>query len=116
IKFACKTTSGEIEKLHHRIDVNTLAEKNAEVLAMNEIGLVDVKLTEPMAFDAYSKNKQTGAFIIIDRLSNLTLGAGMIEAALLSEEPKDEQIITGLNDFELELILLLRKHFPQLSK
>jgi len=115
IKFSCKTTTGEIEKLHHRIDVNTLAEKNAELLAMNEIGLVDVSLTEAMAFDVYSKNKQTGAFIIIDRLSNLTVGAGMIEAALVAKVTEEEKI-SGLSDFEHELILLLRKHFPQLSK
>jgi len=115
IKFSCKTTTGEIEKLHHRIDVNTLAEKNAELLAMNEIGLVDVSLTEAMAFDVYSKNKQTGAFIIIDRLSNLTVGAGMIEAALVAKVAEEEKI-SGLSDFEHELILLLRKHFPQLSK
>jgi sulfate adenylyltransferase subunit 1 len=82
---------------------------------MNEIGLVDVKLTEPMAFDAYGKNKQTGAFIIIDRLSNLTLGAGMIEAPLVAEVAPEEEI-AGLSEFEKELILLLRKHFPQLSK
>lgn len=115
IKFSCKTTTGEIEKLHHRIDVNTLAEKNAELLAMNEIGLVDVSLTEAMAFDVYSKNKQTGAFIIIDRLSNLTVGAGMIEAALVAKVAEEEKI-SGLSEFEHELILLLRKHFPQLSK
>jgi len=116
VKFNCKTTSGEIEKLHHRIDVNTLAEKAAEELAMNEIGLVDVKLTEPMAFDNYSKNKQTGGFIIIDRLTNLTVGAGMIDAALLAEKSTENANITGLSAFEHELILLLRKHFPELGK
>lgn len=116
IKFSCKTTSGEVEKLHHRIDVNTLAEKDAEVLAMNEIGLVDIKLTEAMAFDSYSKNKQTGAFVIIDRLTNLTVGAGMIEAALVAEVAAAEQAISGLSEFEHELILLLRKHFPELKK
>lgn len=115
IKFNCKTTSGEIEKLHHRIDVNTLAEKEADMLAMNEIGLVDVKLTEAMAFDSYSKNKQTGGFIIIDRLSNLTVGAGMIESALVAQIVPPEQTVTELSEFERELILLLRKHFPTLN-
>ena len=92
IKFSCKTTSGEVEKLHHRIDVNTLAEKEADVLAMNEIGLVDIKLTEAMAFDSYNKNKQTGGFIIIDRLTNLTVGAGMIESALVAEVVTPEPV------------------------
>lgn len=116
IKFSCKTTSGEVEKLHHRIDVNTLAEKDAEVLAMNEIGLVDITLTEAMTFDSYVKNKQTGGFVIIDRLSNLTVGAGMIESALVAQVTEPELGISGLSEFEQELILLLRKHFPELSK
>ncbi|GGW48687.1 sulfate adenylyltransferase subunit CysN [Alishewanella tabrizica] len=115
-KFNCKTLSGEVEKLHHRIDVNTLAEKEADTLAMNEIGLVDVKLTEPMAFDSYQKNKQTGGFIIIDRLTNLTVGAGMIDNALVADNDNKEPEISGLSAFEHELILLLRKHFPQLSQ
>jgi sulfate adenylyltransferase subunit 1 len=57
-KFTCKVTTGEIEKLHHRIDVNSLMEKDAELLALNEIGLVDIGLTENVAFDTYAKNKQ----------------------------------------------------------
>ena len=116
IKFSCKTTSGEVEKLHHRIDVNTLAEKDAEMLAMNEIGLVDIKLTEAMAFDSYSKNKQTGGFVIIDRLSNLTVGAGMIDSALAADNTENDDAIHGLSAFEYELIMLVRKHFPEFSK
>ncbi|WP_445425037.1 sulfate adenylyltransferase subunit CysN [Alishewanella sp. HL-SH06] len=112
-KFSCKTTTGEISKLHHRIDVNTLAEKSAEVLAMNEIGLVDVNLTETMAFDVSRKNKLTGAFIIIDRFTNLTVGAGMIDAPLVATVAEEEEI-KGLSDFEYELIMLVRKHFPHL--
>jgi sulfate adenylyltransferase subunit 1 len=115
IKFACKTTTGEVEKLHHRIDVNTMVENEAELLALNEIGLVDICLTESMAFDSYLKNKQTGAFIVIDRMSNLTVGAGMVDAALVANaEP--QQTISGLSPFELELVMLLRKHFPQFSQ
>lgn len=116
VKFSCKTTTGEVAVVHHRIDVNTLAEKNAETLNINEIGLVDIHLTEAIAFDAYSKNKQTGAFIIIDRLSNQTVGAGMVEAVLASSDTPADNSITGLSDFEYDLIMLLRKHFPQLGK
>ncbi|MDR7119303.1 sulfate adenylyltransferase subunit CysN [Rheinheimera soli] len=116
IKFSCKTTTGEIEKLHHRIDVNTLMEKDAEMLALNEIGLVDIGLIEHVAFDAYLKNKQTGAFIIIDRLSNLTVGAGMIDSALFTDPPIDKEAVSELSDFERDLIMLVRKHFPDLSK
>jgi sulfate adenylyltransferase subunit 1 len=120
-KFACKLVSGEVAKLHHRIDVNTLEERDAQSLGLNEIGLVDINLTEAVAFDAYLKNKQTGAFIVIDRLTNLTVAAGMVDAALTAQpesqyDPQQEQEITGLSSFELEFIQLLRKHFPELSQ
>lgn len=120
-KFACKLVSGEVARLHHRIDVNTLEERDAQNLGLNEIGLVDINLTEAVAFDAYLKNKQTGAFIVIDRLTNLTVAAGMVDAALAAQpepqyDPQQAQEITGLSSFELEFIQLLRKHFPELSQ
>ncbi|MEX1221484.1 MAG: sulfate adenylyltransferase subunit CysN [Idiomarina sp.] len=110
IKFACKLTRGEVTTLHHRIDVNTMAEQEAGKLELNEIGLVDLQVAEPVVFDAYQKNKQTGAFIIIDRLSNVTVGAGMIEEALT--EGDANTVPTEFSDYELELNAFVRKHFP----
>ncbi|MCH8502314.1 MAG: sulfate adenylyltransferase subunit CysN [Aliidiomarina sp.] len=110
LKFTCKLTSGEIEKVHHRIDVNTLEEVDAGKLELNEIGLVDVKVNEPVAFDAYQVNKQTGGFIVIDRLTNVTVGAGMIDQALKSHEVAAEK--HDYSEFEIELNALVRKHFP----
>ncbi len=78
IKLASKTVSGSVSKLHHRIDVNTLEKSNADALQLNEIGLCDIAVNAPVAFDPYSLSKGTGAFIIIDRLTNITVGAGMI--------------------------------------
>ncbi|MDP4536368.1 sulfate adenylyltransferase subunit CysN [Alkalimonas collagenimarina] len=113
-KFVCKTTGGSIEKLHHRIDVNTLEELDSDLLGLNEIGLVNIQLTEPVAFDAYLKNKHTGAFIVIDRMTNLTVGAGMVDSALIAHiEP--EVSSETLSAFEKDLIALIRQHFPQLS-
>ncbi|MCL5255728.1 MAG: sulfate adenylyltransferase subunit CysN [Gammaproteobacteria bacterium] len=97
LKFSCKLTSGTIERVHHRIDVNTLAEESANALALNEIGVVDVQLNEAVAFDAYSVNKQTGGFIVIDRLSNATVAAGMIDQALPEQTSQRAPIVSKEN-------------------
>jgi sulfate adenylyltransferase subunit 1 len=78
IKLATRNVSGSISKIQHRIDVNTLEHHQAEELKLNEIGLCTVAVNAPVVFDAYKDNKGTGAFIIIDRLTNVTIGAGMI--------------------------------------
>ncbi|WP_258807290.1 sulfate adenylyltransferase subunit CysN [Pseudidiomarina sp. CB1] len=108
IKMGTKFTNGSCEKIHHRIDVNTLEEKDAETLALNEIGTLDFSLQEPVVFDKYKKNAKTGAFIIIDRMTNVTIGAGMVEQPLVekSQQPRD------VSEFERDLNSFVRKHFP----
>ncbi len=86
IKLASKSVSGSISKLHHRININTLDEVEADNLQLNEIGLCDVAVNAPVAFDAYSLSKGTGSFIIIDRLTNITVGAGMIVSGVSGSE------------------------------
>ena len=78
IKLATRSVSGSVALIHHRIDVNTLEHHDAQALQLNEIGSCTVNVNAPVVFDAYKTNKGTGAFIIIDRLSNSTVGAGMI--------------------------------------
>ena len=78
IKLATRNVSGSISKILHRIDVNTLEHHQAQDLKLNEIGLCSVAVNAPVVFDPYNNNKGTGAFIIIDRLTNVTIGAGMI--------------------------------------
>ncbi len=78
IKLATKTITGSISNIHHRIDVNSLEESAASELHLNEIAHCDVTLNTTVAFDSYNLCKGTGAFIIIDRLSNVTVGAGMV--------------------------------------
>lgn len=78
LKLATKTISGSISNIHHRIDVNSLEKSAADELHLNEIGHCDVTINTTVAFDPYHLCKGTGAFIIIDRLSNVTVGAGMI--------------------------------------
>ena len=78
IKLATRSVSGSIAMIHHRIDVNTLEHHDATELQLNEIGSCTVSVNAPVVFDPYLTHKGTGSFIIIDRLSNSTVGAGMI--------------------------------------
>lgn len=71
-----------VSDLKHRIDINSFAEEAAKHLALNEVGVCNFSTGEPIAFDAYAKNRATGSFIIIDRMTNATVGAGMIDFAL----------------------------------
>ena len=77
-KQGTKTAAGSISNLRYRIDVNSLHREETPTLALNEIGRCQVRLNQPIAFDDYRRNRGTGAFIIIDRLTNVTVGAGMI--------------------------------------
>ena len=78
IKLATRNVHGSISMIHHRIDVNTLEHHDANELKLNEIGSCTVSVNAPVVFDPYKNSKGTGAFIIIDRLTNGTVGAGMI--------------------------------------
>ncbi|MCF6442684.1 sulfate adenylyltransferase subunit CysN [Pseudoalteromonas luteoviolacea] len=107
-KLGSKNTSAIVRKIDHTIDVNTLEQGQAEQLQLNEIAIVTLELTESIVADIYRSNHETGSFILIDRISNLTIGAGMIEA-LLAEE---SATTTEFSAFELEFNALVRKHFP----
>ncbi len=78
IKLATRSVSGSISLIDHRIDVNTLEHHDADQLQLNEIGSCTVSVNAPVVFDPYKISKGTGSFIIIDRLTNVTVGAGMI--------------------------------------
>tara|TARA_B110000003_G_scaffold180068_1_gene179325 strand:- start:13302 stop:15191 length:1890 start_codon:yes stop_codon:yes gene_type:complete len=69
-------------RLKHRIDVNTLDHLPAKTLELNEIGVCNISLDKRIAFDSYEKNQTMGGFIVIDRLSNNTVGMGLIDFAL----------------------------------
>ena len=80
IKLGSKLASGSIQSIEHLIDVNTLEKKQASELELNTIALCTIHFNQTVAFDAYQDNRLTGAFILIDRLTNVTVGAGMIRA------------------------------------
>jgi bifunctional enzyme CysN/CysC len=67
-----------ISALKYRIDVNSFAHEAAKSLEMNEVGVCDISLQSPIVFDGFGENRTTGAFIVIDRMTNATVGAGMV--------------------------------------
>ena len=105
IKHGSKMTTGHASKIVSKYDVNTMEKLPSSQLAVNDIGLVDFVISEALHFDDYEVNRGTGAFIIIDRLSNVTVGAGMINYANDGE-------VKEYSAFELELNTLVRKQFP----
>lgn len=107
-KFASKIVSGVIESIDYRIDVNTQEHSRIEQLQLNDIAVVDLVLTQPVVADKYSNNRATGAFIVIDRLTNITVGAGMVVEQLTATAQATE----SYSEFEIELNALIRKHFP----
>jgi len=80
-KFNAKNTSGQVSNIVHKVDINTLETGPAPALELNEIGLCEVTLSDTIYFDDYKNNPGTGSFIIVDRLTNVTVGAGMIADA-----------------------------------
>jgi bifunctional enzyme CysN/CysC len=77
-KHTSQTVTGQVDSLRYRVDVNTLHSAPSPTLQLNEIGRCSVTLSQPIYFDAYHRNRSTGSFIIIDRITNATVGAGMI--------------------------------------
>jgi len=82
LKLGTRTVSAQVAEPKHKINVNTLEKLAATRLELNEIGVANLSLSAPIAFDAYADNKDLGGFILIDRLSNRTVGAGMLHFAL----------------------------------
>ncbi len=79
--LGCRTLSGTVTDIAHRIDIDTYAELPAHELHMNEIGEVSIELAQPAVFEPYDVSPELGGFIMIDRLTNATVGAGIIDAA-----------------------------------
>nr|WP_154929347.1 sulfate adenylyltransferase subunit CysN [Pantoea agglomerans] len=108
LKIAGKKTRGRVEKVLHQVDINSLATHQVEALPLNGIGRIEIVFNEPMVLDSYQQNPVTGGMIFIDRLSNVTVGAGMIH-----QPNQDVPVNTGeFSAFELELNALVRRHFP----
>ncbi|HSG87694.1 MAG TPA: sulfate adenylyltransferase subunit CysN [Pseudomonadales bacterium] len=77
-KHTTRQVTGTVSAIRHRVDVNTLEEQITPSLDLNTIARCEIRLNQPIAVDRYEHIRETGAFIVIDRLSNLTVGAGMV--------------------------------------
>ena len=86
LKSNTQTALLTLGRLKHRIDVNTLDHLPAKTLELNEIGVCNISLDKRIAFDSYENNQTMGGFIVIDRLSNNTVGMGLIDFALHRSE------------------------------
>ncbi|MBG6036472.1 sulfate adenylyltransferase subunit CysN [Proteus cibarius] len=108
IKIAGKKSRAKIENIHYQVDVNKLTQQVTDNLSLNAIGSVEVSFEEPLVLDNYQINSDMGGLIFIDRLSNVTVGAGLIR------ETRDNaiQTTTQYDAFEVELNQLIRRHFP----
>jgi sulfate adenylyltransferase subunit 1 len=112
-KSGTRTTSGEFIRIDHQVDINTyLYLPPTEQMPLNGIGQCVLRIDEPLAFDAYRPNKDTGSFIVIDRITNATVGAGMIRVAVDDRSTLMHRPNTEYAEFERELNQLIRKHFP----
>jgi bifunctional enzyme CysN/CysC len=82
LRIGTRFVPARVTSLKHKVDVNTLEHIAAKTLSLNEIGLCNLSAAAPVAFDPYTDNRTTGAFILIDRFTNATAGAGMITFGL----------------------------------
>jgi bifunctional enzyme CysN/CysC len=82
MKVGTRTVTATLMTPKHKVNVNTLEHLAARQLELNEIGVCTLSLDRPIAFDPYVENRETGGFILIDRLTNDTVGAGLLEYAL----------------------------------
>jgi bifunctional enzyme CysN/CysC len=82
MKLGARMVSAQVTEPKYKINVNTLEHAAATRLELNEIGVCNLALDAPIAFDPYTENKDLGGFILIDRISNRTVGAGMLHFAL----------------------------------
>ncbi len=82
LKLATSTVPVQVTALKHKIDVNTLDQHAAKTLQLNEVGYCNFSSLQPIAIDPYHENRDMGGFILIDRFSNATVGAGMIDFGL----------------------------------
>ena len=111
LKHNTNTTRATIAAIRHRIDVNTLARKEGEAFQLNEIGQVDILTAKTLFFDAYTENRQTGAFILIDPITNNTSAVGMILKPL-DESALENDLVPVL---DLNKLGIAKEHYEAIE-
>ncbi|MCK2045206.1 sulfate adenylyltransferase subunit CysN [Chromohalobacter moromii] len=110
LKLATRDLAGKVSQIDYQIDVNTLEHHAAETLGLNAIGRCRIEVAGTLPVDDYRVSPGTGSFIVIDRLTNVTVGAGMVRGAAKSAGTSNGEV--DWQAFEIELNALVRKHFP----
>ena len=77
-----QTSAAQVSALKYKVNVNTLEHLATKTLELNDVGVCNLSLDHPLTFDPYLENRHTGSFILIDRFTNATIAAGMIDFAL----------------------------------
>ncbi|SQD79771.1 sulfate adenylyltransferase subunit CysN [Moritella yayanosii] len=111
-KVGTKNTYGRIESINHKIDVNTLEHVEVNEMQLNEIASCNIRTSSPVVIDEYNTVKGTGSFVVIDRLTNVTVGAGMITKTNVDSDGA-EQVKREYTQAEVELNAYVRKCFPE---
>lgn len=111
-KFATKSCTGKVSTIKHKVDVNTLEQhtENSEKVELNEIALSSVKLTDQVSIDRYVDLPKTGAFVVIDKYTNVTVGAGMVRNF---DKSSVEKVNREYTSAEIALNSYIREHFPE---
>ncbi len=113
IKRATSVVSGTFERINYRVDVNTYERTQVETLGLNDIASCRMLLTRPIAADPYKENKETGSFIVVDRITNNTVGAGMIVGVTKRDEDVVQNADKSYTDAEKALNRYIRENFPE---
>ena len=113
IKRATSVVSGSFEHINYKIDVNSYERTQVNKLELNDIASCKMLLTRPIASDSYERNRLTGSFIVVDRITNDTVGAGMIVGVSRRDEDKVKTTDKNYTDAEIALNLYIRENFPQ---
>lgn len=108
IKIGGKKARARVENIEYQVEINSLTQRVVENLPLNGIGLVELAFDEPLVLDNYQSNAVTGGMIFIDRLTNVTVGAGLVREAVEQVYQESDKY----SAFELELNSLVRRHFP----
>jgi len=113
IKRATSVVSGNFERINYKIDVNTYERTQVDRLELNDIASCKMLLTQPIAADSYESNRLTGSFIVVDRITNNTVGAGMIVGVSRRNEDVTKLSDKKYTDAEKALNKYIRDSFPE---
>ena len=113
IKRATSVINGSFKSITYKKDINSFKEVAADTLELNDIAQCSLSLDRQVAVDPYNENRHTGSFIIIDRYTNTTVGAGMIVSSIANKATDSEEKIREYTKAETELNAYIRKNFPE---